>query len=202
MSVRTFRSLLVVLLTGACVAGQPGRPPPEAARPTPPASYLAAKRIAEDRIYPDHRITLYCGCGFTEDKQILPDACGYEPRNDGPRARRMEWVHVVPASRLGSDRVCWQERERFPECVRDDGSLRRGRDCCRTVDPEFRAMEAELHNLGTTSASRPRSGLSSRRGARGTAPTCGRQNGTGGSRSWKAREIRSCSKPCDHAGGE
>jgi deoxyribonuclease-1 len=35
----------------------------------------------------------------------------------------MEREHVVPASRLGSDRVCWQKHERFPECVRDDGSL-------------------------------------------------------------------------------
>jgi deoxyribonuclease-1 len=130
-----------------CVTDQPSGPPPEAVRPTPPASYLAAKRIAEQRIYPDHRITLYCGYGFTEDKEILPDACGYEPRNDNVRARRMEWEHVVPASRLGGDRVCWQERERFPERVLDDGSRRSGRECCRRVDPEFRAMEAEIHNL-------------------------------------------------------
>jgi deoxyribonuclease-1 len=59
----------------------------------------------------------------------------------------LEWEHVVPASRLGGDRTCWQEREPFPECIRDNGSLRSGRECCRKVDPEFRAMEAELHNL-------------------------------------------------------
>ena len=123
------RSLLAVLVTAACVTRQPGVPPPEAVRPTPPASFSAAKRIAEDTIYPDHRLTLYCGCGFTKDKEILPDACGYEPRNDDPRARRMEWEHVVPASRLGGDRVCWQERELFPECIRSDGSPRSGREC-------------------------------------------------------------------------
>jgi hypothetical protein len=51
------RSLLAALVMGGCVAGQPGRPPPEAVRPTPPSSYLTAKHIAEDRIYPDHRVT-------------------------------------------------------------------------------------------------------------------------------------------------
>ena len=49
---RIVRSLLAALVMGACVPGPPSRLPPEDVRPTPPASYLAAKRIAEDRILP------------------------------------------------------------------------------------------------------------------------------------------------------
>ena len=61
--------------------------------------------------------TFYCGCTFggdnnnnnnPEDKTFDAASCGYVPRNnDNIRAHRIEWEHVVPASRMGEGRDCW-----------------------------------------------------------------------------------------------
>ena len=105
--------------------------------------------------------TFYCGCTFggddnnnnPEDKTFDAASCGYVPRNnDNIRAHRIEWEHVVPASRMGEGRDCWspdaETRETlFPiECKKGVSA----RECCRKVDPQFKQMEADLHNLRPT----------------------------------------------------
>jgi len=96
-----------------------------------PISFTTAKKWAETKIYYDNKTTFYCYCCYNTDKTIDKSYCGYSPRNDNTRAKRMEWEHIVPAARFGKHRACWQQ----------------GRAFCRTNDMEFRAMESDLMNL-------------------------------------------------------
>ena len=80
--------------------------------------------------------TLYCGCAVhVGDRDRLRTdikACGYVPRKDEQRARRVELEHVMPAYDFGRALQCWQQG---------------GRKNCRAVSPAFNAMEGDLHNL-------------------------------------------------------
>jgi deoxyribonuclease-1 len=94
-------------------------------------------------LYRDHRETFYCGCGFDERKVVLPENCGYSPRENDERAHRIEWEHVVPTAAFGRHRACWSN----PSCRDAAGDSLSPRECCRATDEEFRSMEAELQNL-------------------------------------------------------
>ncbi|MEH6648931.1 MAG: endonuclease [Motiliproteus sp.] len=99
----------------------------------PPTSFSAAKRVAVD-IYADNLYSFYCGCTIQrQGKKLVPDlaSCGYTPRKQPKRAARIEWEHIMPAHHFGHQRQCWQQG---------------GRKKCRK-DPQFKRMEADLHNL-------------------------------------------------------
>ncbi len=107
-------------------APSPPLPPSPATKP-----FSQSKRDAME-VYADRRETFYCGCGFTETGLIKTGGCGYLPRKNAARGKRIEWEHVMPAYRFGHERPCWRQG---------------GRDNCRRADVEFRAMEGDLHNL-------------------------------------------------------
>ena len=109
-----------------------------------PASFNEAKRILQTRVYADHRVEFYCGCSYSPDKKIDAGTCGLQARENGERALRVEWEHVVPAAWMGQGRSCWKEGA--PQCV-ENGKAFKGRKCCEIADPEFSRMEADLHNL-------------------------------------------------------
>ena len=116
-------------------------------------SFTTAKKRAAE-IHADRQTTVYCGCAYNDDNQIDAASCGYSPRvpvtSTGKlnvRTTRVEWEHLVPASRFGQMRICWNEREKYPDCRKSDGGLLSGRACCRRVDPVFQAMEGDLNNL-------------------------------------------------------
>ena len=85
--------------------------------------------------------TFYCACNIKwTGKKGMPDSesCGYTPRNEltkkgnvNKRAKRIEWEHVMPAFRFGSQLQCWQNG---------------GRKACKKVKA-FKQMEGDLHNL-------------------------------------------------------
>ncbi|MCX8649713.1 endonuclease [Gilliamella sp. B2776] len=78
--------------------------------------------------------TFYCDCEFTfnNKKGVVDfDKCGYVPRKNQVRAKRIEWEHVMPAENFGRHLQCWR-----------DG----GRSKCKK-DPNFNEMEGDLHNL-------------------------------------------------------
>ncbi|WP_413111022.1 endonuclease [Thaumasiovibrio sp. DFM-14] len=107
---------------------------PAFASGTHPSSFNVAKRLLTDKIYHDYTETFYCGCDFTwKGRRGEPDLdnCGYQVRRQEVRANRIEWEHVVPAWQMGHQRQCWQEGGR--------------KNCSR--DPEYRIMEADMHNL-------------------------------------------------------
>lgn len=92
--------------------------------------FAAAKKVLP-RVFAGMEEDFYCGCTY-HGKTVDLESCGYTPRKNAARARRIEWEHVVPASHLGSQRQCWQ-----------DG----GRKNCTTTDKLFAQMEGDLNNL-------------------------------------------------------
>jgi len=109
-------------------------------------SFRKAKKYLLD-IYNDNKQTFYCACEFNAKKKINSANCGYTARKDAKRGSRLEWEHVVPASRFGRPLQCWQQPEQFERCVKKNGKTVSGRKCCRRVNPTFRAMEADMMNL-------------------------------------------------------
>lgn len=87
--------------------------------------------------------TLYCSCSFDPlRKQAGREGCSYTGDAED-REYKVHWEHVVPAARMGRNRTCWKEEL----CKRSSGKPYGGRSCCRKMDPLFRAMEADMHNL-------------------------------------------------------
>lgn len=104
-------------------------------------SFQETKSIAR-KIWSFHRETVYCGCRFDKHLKVDTQSCGYFPQNV-QRGERVEWEHIVPVSWFGHQRLCWREKT----CVNKKGQKTKGRQCCEKVDPEFRKMYTDLHNL-------------------------------------------------------
>lgn len=100
-----------------------------------PWTFQSAKDAAK-KIFHDHRITFYCECAYDQNNRVDARGCGYTPRKNAARGKRVEWEHIVPAQAFGAHRKCWKG------C---DGL--KGRLCCRKHDRQFKEMEADLHNL-------------------------------------------------------
>ena len=105
-------------------------------------SFSQAKRLLGN-LYKDNRQTFYCGCTFNNKKRVDLNSCGYIPRKNKKRAKRLEWEHVVPAHQLGHTRQCWREKI----CTKKNGKKYKGRRCCKKIDPVFKTMASDLHNL-------------------------------------------------------
>lgn len=93
-------------------------------------------------IWAEHRETLYCHCPFDKQGNINYAQCAYNAQ-DQHRGKKMEWEHVVPVSWFGRTRPCWHK----PLCMTKNGKRYKGRNCCEKMDPEFRLMYTDLHNL-------------------------------------------------------
>lgn len=115
--------------------------------PNTPSTFTAAKKALYDQVYADHRITFYCGCTYSPDRQIDLASCGLESLADKPRAQRIEAEHIFPAAQFGNFRPCWRNPGDFPECVKGSGKTVSGRECCQKVDPVFEAAHNDLFNL-------------------------------------------------------
>lgn len=142
MRILLYAALAVVFLGGGASAEPPSQPV---------GSFSTAKKIARDKVYAGRHTTFYCGCAFTPSGTsggvIDPTQCGYQVSHDATRGGRLEWEHVMPASRIGGHRDCWKRRENFPACFKSNGKLRSGRDCCLKVDAGFKLAHNDLHNL-------------------------------------------------------
>ena len=114
------RTLLVLIFTlNVAQAAQP--------------SFSKSKRILAE-IYAEQPVSFYCGCDYKKQgKKLVPDldSCGYDPRKNAKRAKRIEWEHVMPAWAFGHQLQCWQEGGR--------------KNCRKNLD--FKQMEADMHNL-------------------------------------------------------
>ncbi len=111
-------------------------PPIKQARSTD-YSFRKSKYILATQVYThsNYRIAFYSGCRFRQyEKKLVPvhRSCGYQPRKNVSRSKRIEWEHVVPAWVFGHQLKCWQEG---------------GRSHCRNTHQRFRQMEADMHNL-------------------------------------------------------
>ena len=110
-------------------------------KPKHAANYIAAKRKLY-KIVKDPE-TLYCGCKTNlSERTFNSSICGYVPKQDNIRARRLEAEHVLPASLIAkfSSNQCWKKQ---PGC----GSAR---ECCLSNDSEFKKAHNDLVNLMPT----------------------------------------------------
>lgn len=138
---KIFVSLLVALIPSIALGEPPDRPL---------KNFESAKKIARDVIYSDHNTDFYCDCDYTPAKAgssgtIDASRCGYVPRKNKARGKKLEWEHVVPAYYFGVKRACWKKEN--AKCVKSDGTPYKGRACCGKVDKTFQKIEADLHNL-------------------------------------------------------
>ncbi|PXX50584.1 endonuclease [Aquitalea magnusonii] len=92
--------------------------------------FNGAKRVLP-KVFAGMQEDFYCGCAY-QGKAVDWLSCGYVPRKNPERARRIEWEHVVPAWVLGHQRQCWQQG---------------GRKNCSGNDEVYRLAEGDLNNL-------------------------------------------------------
>ena len=108
-------------------------------------TFYESKIILRD-IFQNHQYTFYCSCSYKHKKPIFK-ACGYKPYKNFKRANRIEWEHVVPASRFGKKFETWKNGNL--KCIKN-GKKFKGRKCTRKSNRKFRLMEADLYNLQPT----------------------------------------------------
>ncbi len=107
-------------------------------------SFSKAKRLLEQDVYPNHRVTLYCGASFDDDKNITPPD-GFHTDKYVKRSKRVEWEHVVPAENFGRTFTEW--RDGHQECVTGKGKSYKGRRCANKISKKYKFMQADMHNL-------------------------------------------------------
>src|SRR6266446_7462230 len=91
--------------------------PPAFAQNTTIDSFNRAKKLLP-QVFADHETEFYCGCAYAGNEIELA-SCGYQPKKDPDRAKRLEWEHVVPAEAFGQSFPEW--REGHPACVDSKG---------------------------------------------------------------------------------
>lgn len=107
-------------------------------------SFSKAKKTLEKYVYPDNRITLYCGAEFDAKKNVIPPD-GFTTDKYIKRSRKIEWEHVVPAENFGRTFNEWREGD--TQCINNKGKLFKGRKCAEKVNIEYRYMQSDLFNL-------------------------------------------------------
>lgn len=138
---KPFLALFLPLLLAACFFGDKGN--------TTVERYAEATDLLEAEVYQDHRRTFYCDCAFSKSKRVRCKT------GAGTRAKRVEWEHVVPASRFGHTFEEWESSQswqcRLPRWLQAIPGLkckkRSGRENARRESREYRYMEADLYNL-------------------------------------------------------
>ena len=110
-------------------------------------SFSQTKKILLKKVYFDNQYTFYCGNPYEikqidrkEKTVIIKDKKYFTSRNDSffsfwnddnPRAKVVEWEHVMPVEYFAKDLPCWK-----------DG----GRKAC-IKDKTFKIMESDMMNL-------------------------------------------------------
>ncbi|MDC3096523.1 endonuclease [Alphaproteobacteria bacterium] len=108
-------------------------------------TFYQSKIILRD-IFQNNQYTFYCSCSYEHKKPIFK-GCGYKPYKNFKRANRIEWEHIVPASRFGKKFKSWTHGNL--KCIKN-GKRFKGRNCARKISKKFRLIEADLYNLHPT----------------------------------------------------
>lgn len=125
-------------------------------------SFYAVKKEMLEKIYYDHRKTLYCNADFTTHKKVvltrdfrLPDINNAdfkiydisleELQN---KALHVEWEHIVPAQNFGKTFPEWYDGHK--NCTSQKGKQFKGRACAEQENEEFRYMYTDMYNLYPT----------------------------------------------------
>ena len=98
------------------------------------------------KIHKNNPYTFYCECSYKNKTPNL-NSCGYKIFKNNKRAKRIEFEHIVPASRFGKKFETWKNGNL--KCIKN-GKKFKGRRCARKINKKFRLMEADLYNLQPT----------------------------------------------------
>ncbi|CAG35020.1 endonuclease [Desulfotalea psychrophila] len=131
-------NILLLTLTILLCSGQ------ASAHNTKISSFATAKRTLLQKVYYDHRQTIYCGATFSRDKNVQPPL-GFHTLKHKKRAGRIEWEHVVPAENFGKSFSEW--REGSAVCRDSKGRSFKGRRCAQKANRTYRYMQADMYNL-------------------------------------------------------
>ena len=106
-------------------------------------NYQQTKLLAR-QIFEDAKISFYCGCKFDQDLLVHLPSCKYIPQKHTKKPMKIEWEHIVPASYFGKQMKsgCWTKK---PCSIKNNKVT--GRKCCLLIDPLYRTMHNDLHNL-------------------------------------------------------
>lgn len=107
-------------------------------------SFSKAKKLLEQKVYINHRETVYCSAKFDANKNV-PPLPGFTTSKYKKRAKRIEWEHIVPAENFGRTFSEW--RDGHPQCVNRKGKSFKGRNCASKVNKEYRLMQSDMYNL-------------------------------------------------------
>lgn len=107
-------------------------------------SFSKAKRLLEEQVYNNHRISLYCGATFDANKKVTAPI-GFTTTKYLKRAKKIEWEHIVPAENFGRTFSEWRDGHKM--CVNSKGISFKGRRCAEKVNTEYRFMQADMFNL-------------------------------------------------------
>jgi len=109
------------------------------------SSFSKAKRLSAQVTATMDDTTFYCGCEYSVTNKSTGGgktdlkSCEYDFRKNKKRAERIEWEHIVPASRSGKNLQCWNEGH--SQCDKP------GRECCAAVNEAYKYAQSDLHNL-------------------------------------------------------
>jgi deoxyribonuclease-1 len=107
-------------------------------------SFSKAKRLLEQHVYHNHRVTLYCGAEFDSQKNVITPK-GFTTTKYLKRAKKVEFEHAVATENFGRTFIEW--RDGHKECVNSKGESFKGRRCAEKVNLEYRFMQADMFNL-------------------------------------------------------
>ncbi len=99
-------------------------------------------------IYGNKNKTFYCNCAY--QKKSIKSGCNLNSKKRRKRDSRLEWEHVVPASRFGKTFVEWKQSKKIcPPRQKKNGKLKKisSRKCATKKNKDFRYMAADLINL-------------------------------------------------------
>jgi deoxyribonuclease-1 len=108
------------------------------------SSFGKAKKLLQEKIYFDHRKSLYCDANFSEVR-FVEFPIGFISSNHIKRSKKIEWEHVVPAENFGKLFSEWT-RGHF-KCLTRNGSPYKGRRCAEKMNENFKYMAADMYNL-------------------------------------------------------
>ncbi|MGL1931721.1 MAG: endonuclease [Desulfotalea sp.] len=107
-------------------------------------SFSKAKKNLENKVYYDHRETIYCSAEFTAKKQVIAPT-GFKSTKHVKRSKKVEWEHGLAAENFGRSFSEWRNGD--PQCVDRKGKDFKGRKCAEKVNMEYRYMQSDMHNL-------------------------------------------------------
>lgn len=107
-------------------------------------SFNKAKKLLENKVIFDQRLTIYCQAPF-DDKKMINLPKDFQAPNHQSRSSRVEWEHIVPAENFGRFFSEW--REGAQDCVDNRGRAFKGRKCVEKVNVNFRLMQSDMYNL-------------------------------------------------------